>query len=487
MRWYNGSIAEAVNLSKQRNTIFVVFIQGDNDLSDEMSSTLNDVVVRSKLSNESNFLAVNLKSGSTNYTHFAQIYQIVPVPSLFFIGRNGTPLEVVCAGVDADNLSARIDRILAEHRQENPKINDHSDAFIKVLDEYSESDNYELVCGDEICVRVPRPKHDKPGPSRDSAPPADDSAPPADESPEPTDSEANQQKPSGMETLTEIEDKLERTKLLIEARRREKEEKEKELEKQREIERRATGKGVTELKKWQAEQELKQIQEERKREKLENELARQRILQQIAQDRAERRARDLAPAPPDPKPAPPAQLPGTGGDGAGARVQFKLPDGSSHSAQFAADATVEDLRAHVSRSAQLQPSSFTLWTAFPRRELTAGAESLAAQGLVPSGAVLVLPVRAAPPAPALTSSFASLLAFFSSLFSTLVLEPSQQVYQWIRSRLFPPAAPRSPDPHSPSRAAPPGLRRRGNVHRLPGDTGASDDNNTWNGNSTQQM
>lgn len=32
-----------------------------------------------------------------------------------------------------------------------------------------------------------------------------------------------------METLTEIEDKLERTKLLIEARRREKEEKEKEV------------------------------------------------------------------------------------------------------------------------------------------------------------------------------------------------------------------------------------------------------------------
>ena len=43
--------------------------------------------------------------------------QFVPVPSLFFIGRNGTPLEVVCAGVEPQSLATRIDRILQEHRK----------------------------------------------------------------------------------------------------------------------------------------------------------------------------------------------------------------------------------------------------------------------------------------------------------------------------------------------------------------------------------
>lgn len=30
MHWYGGSIAEAVNLSKQRNAIFVVFVEGNS-------------------------------------------------------------------------------------------------------------------------------------------------------------------------------------------------------------------------------------------------------------------------------------------------------------------------------------------------------------------------------------------------------------------------------------------------------------------------
>ncbi|PZC72418.1 hypothetical protein B5X24_HaOG211231 [Helicoverpa armigera] len=73
MHWYGGSIAEAVTLSKQRNAIFVVFVEGDNDLSAEMAATIDDSVVLARLSDPANFLAVKLKSGSANYTHFAQI------------------------------------------------------------------------------------------------------------------------------------------------------------------------------------------------------------------------------------------------------------------------------------------------------------------------------------------------------------------------------------------------------------------------------
>lgn len=73
MHWYGGSIAEAVTLSKQRNAIFVVFVEGDNDLSAEMAATIDDSVVLARLSDPANFLAVKLKSGSANYAFRADL------------------------------------------------------------------------------------------------------------------------------------------------------------------------------------------------------------------------------------------------------------------------------------------------------------------------------------------------------------------------------------------------------------------------------
>lgn len=522
MHWYGGSIAEAVNLSKQKNAIFVVFIEGDNDLSTEMAATIDDTAVVKRLSNETNFLAIKLKSGTTNYTHFAQIYQFVPVPSLFFIGRNGTPLEVVCAGVQPDNLATRIDRILEEHHKEKPSIQpstssqnvkqqtvnllqseaaanqaandtaplaradqptkqtpiDDSDtssppaAKIQKTEHHitTSDEEYEVVCDGDVCVRRSKVRADEPGPSQRSSPPA---------------SEPMETGPEAASSTASVEDKLDKAKELIEARRREKAAKEKELEKQKELERRNLGQGVAELKRWQAEQELKQIQEERKREKLENNLARQRILEQIAQDRAERRARDQPPPAAAP-PAAAAALTPPADVGRTARLQFKLPDGSSHTAHFAADDSLAQVNRYIADNLQMSPSSFSLWIAFPRRELTEAEATLRQLQLAPSAALLVLPRRAAPVI-AKPSPFATLITFFTQFFTSFILEPTQQFYSWLRGRLFPPP-PRAATPSEPSRPSPPpGVRRRGNIHRLPGDRSGDDDNNTWNGNSTQQM
>ncbi|KAG6444357.1 hypothetical protein O3G_MSEX003345 [Manduca sexta] len=281
-----------------------------------MAQTIDNSAVVSRLSDQANFLAIKLKSGSTNYTHFAQIYQFVPVPSLFFIGRNGTPLEVVCAGVEANNLATRIDRILEEHRKEKSPLVQPSTSSQNVKEqtvnllhseaassapvkpepakapeprakepetsepaakipktdnnEVQKAEEFEVVCDGDVCVRRPKTS-DTPGsskrpelelmdtqPSPATAPVPDVSAPVAVE-PEPAAGPSDAQV-SPSDSVRDIEDKLERAKELIEARRREKAEKEKELEKEKEIERRATGKGVAELKKWQADQELKQIQ-----------------------------------------------------------------------------------------------------------------------------------------------------------------------------------------------------------------------------------
>ncbi|KPJ10865.1 UBX domain-containing protein 4 [Papilio machaon] len=479
MHWYGGSIAEAVALSKQRNAIFVVFVEGDNEQSAEMSSTIDNVAVEKRLSDPENFLAIKLKSGSINYTHFAQIYQFVPVPSLFFINRNGTPLEVVCAGVEAQNLATRIDRIIEEHNQFVPVpslffinrngtplevvcagveaqnlatridriIEEHnkdkkgtvqpstsgqnlkqqtanliqaeagnpgnesvpatpptcttsneaktatpstSRSSIDVEPETSSGpaakvpktefhevtrsgQEYEVVCDGDVCVRKPKEKLEEPGPSTKDTP-------------------ANKPAMSAASS----DEKVERAKELIEAVKKEKLEKEKELEKQKELERRAVGQGVTELKKWQAEQELKQLQEERKREKMENNLARQRILEQIAQDRAERRARDMPPpqTPQPPQTSQPSPPPSTVGDGGSrARVQFKMADGNAHTAHFDVDTTLLELRRYVSTNLHLRQSEFSLWTAFPRQELTEEGSTLRQLRLAPSAALLVLPRR----------------------------------------------------------------------------------------------
>ncbi|XP_061726686.1 UBX domain-containing protein 4 isoform X2 [Cydia pomonella] len=503
MHWYGGSIAEAVTLSKQKNAIFVVFVEGDNDLSSEMTSVLDDAAVLQRLGNSTNFLAIRLKSGSTDYTHFAQIYQFVPVPSLFFIGRNGTPLEVVCAGVQPGNLATRIDRILEEHHKEKPapppsnikeqtanllasestpaptpggskvpatapvKEPEPSEPAAKM----AKLDDQEVVCNDGVCIR--RPRADGAGPSK--TPDAPQKEPEA--------------KLAASESTLSAEEKMERAKALIEAKRKEKAEKERQLEKEREKERRNIGQGVAELKKWQAEQELKQLQEERKREKMENDLARQRILEQIAQDRAERRARESRDVPQPQECHRRETATVTSGDGAlQARVQFKLPDGTTHTNHFPAEARLAEVHRYVADNLDLPTAQFSLWLAFPRRELTDTEATLRRLELAPSAALLVLPRAAVPARP---STVGNIIAIVSQLLSTMIFEPSTRLYTWLMSLVPARGAPPAPGGAAPSAspaggAAPAAAARRGNVHRLRGER-PDDDNNTWNGNSTQQM
>ncbi|GBP29811.1 UBX domain-containing protein 4 [Eumeta japonica] len=522
MHWYGGSIAEAVKLSKQRNVIFVVFVEGENDLSAEMVKTLENVNIRNRLSDENNFLAIKLSDED----------QFVPVPSLFFIGRNGTPLEVVCAGVDASSLATRIDRILEAHRKETTSlqpstsgqnVKEQSQNLIQsesappnhggkvelpepeVIEipetptvqpatvqmpgtssppkveqpqkESSPSQEYDIVCDGDVCIRKPRNNPEGAGPSRVNEKPA--------QSPQDVAPESN----------ADTDAKMEKAKQLLEAKRREKLEKEKEEEKQKELERRELGQNVGALKRWQAEQELKQIQDERRREKQENDLARQRILEQIAQDRAERRARDTAASP-----APPAQsastpAPPTSGDVTRhARLQFKLPDGSSHTAQFSADDDMATVRQYVVDNLQLSSNQFSLWTAFPRRELTDANATLRNLELAPSAALLVLEQRARR-AVAAAPDNRGFIAMIMGILTQFVFQPTQNAWNWLRDRLFGGGGaaaqrPRSESPQPPQQPpSAPGLRYRAptNIRRLTGDRNPDDDNNTWNGNSTQQM
>ncbi|XP_045782785.1 UBX domain-containing protein 4 isoform X4 [Maniola jurtina] len=519
MHWFGGTMAEAVTLSKQKNAIFVVFVEDDNQHSKELAATLDDGAVLQRLSDQNNFLAVKLKSGSENYTFFAQIYQFVPVPSLFFIGRNGTPLEVVCAGVQPEQLATRIDRILEEHRKDqipgsvqpstsSRNIKDETVNFMQTeastLTAQSQPNPVEKAPEAASSVTQPAPSVIQPVPSvSQSAPNVPQTAPknpvPSNEEPETSSgpaakiqkTEHHEVTRSGQEydVICDGDVCVRRPRVDQPGPSQRSEPPTLEtLEKQKEMERRAVGQGVAELKKWQADQELKQIQEERKREKMENNLARQRILEQIAQDRAERKAREQPASPPASTPTqvtPPTSV----GDASGrARVQFKLPDGAAHTTHFEVTATLGDVQRYVADNLQMSRSSFSLWTAFPRRELTETDATLLELQLVPSAALLVLQRRTDTVA-ATPNMFATIITFFTQLLTSIVIDPSYQLYTWLRSRLFPSPSnrPATPNPPANPPANPGGARRRGNFHRVTADRADDDDNNTWNGNSTQQM
>lgn len=114
MNWYGGNIAEAVATSRKINAIFVVYIEGSDDLTQKLTNFINESKIKSKLETD-DFVAIKISSNSQAYMQFAKIYQVVPVPSIFFIGNSGTPLEIGTGMIaSSDELEKKIDSVLKQ-------------------------------------------------------------------------------------------------------------------------------------------------------------------------------------------------------------------------------------------------------------------------------------------------------------------------------------------------------------------------------------
>ncbi|XP_016999917.2 UBX domain-containing protein 4 [Drosophila takahashii] len=112
MNWHTGNIAEAVAESKAKDAVFVVFIEGQDEMSRKLERFVDDSRVRSRLET-SDFVAIKVQGNSSAYGQFMSLYKVVPVPSLFFIGKAGTPLAIA-TGITAsvEELSDKIDQVL---------------------------------------------------------------------------------------------------------------------------------------------------------------------------------------------------------------------------------------------------------------------------------------------------------------------------------------------------------------------------------------
>jgi len=121
--------------------------------------------------------------------------------------------------------------------------------------------------------------------------------------------------------------------------------------KRRENERREAGKKVAELKRWQDEQETKRLADERRKDKQEEAALRQRLREQIAQDRIDRETRARANQGTEPASTAPSKVESpapTPSNYTGlARLQFRLPDGSTHTHAFEPESTLGGIRTYL--------------------------------------------------------------------------------------------------------------------------------------------
>lgn len=503
MLWFQGSIPDAISSAKQKGSVFVVVITGD----DEQSVALMESWEDDRVSEEANSCCVAIKVDAKSETcgQFSQFYPVVCIPSSFFIGENGIPLEVIAGSVSADELMKRIDRVKQMHaHQISPDRSPPMDT--------SQHDNRTHP------EQEPEP-FSEPGPSRaDGATSAEVtkdslSASVSAEQSEETHSEEN------------LEAKVERLTKKLEERREQRKIGEEENEIKKEMERRKLGKDMHDFKKKQEEEKTKRLLEERNREKAEEKAARERVKQQIALDRAERAAR-YAKVQEEDKAAKQAALQQRQVEQEArkemllrerstvARIQFRLPDGSSFTNSFPSQSRLQEARQFAAQEVGNRYGNFSLATMFPRREFTSDDldRTLTELELAPSASVVLLPQSSRPSNTVAQSSGGGIWAVLGTL-----IYPLLAVWRFLSSFLFaapPPRGAASRDQQAPQHQSnsytksttandtmkresssnqnnaerrPRDFKKDGKICRLRTQEDSEDDNNTWNGNSTQQM
>ncbi|XP_053353405.1 UBX domain-containing protein 4 [Clarias gariepinus] len=514
MRWFEGSIPAAIATSKQHGSVFVVVIAGDDEQSKQMLSSWEDEQV-AELTNNC-FVAIKVDAKSETCVQFSQIYPVVCIPSSFFIGDNGIPLEIIAGGVSAEELMNRIRKVKQVHSQQTAAAaQSNPETSVQAANPStfeSQSVNSDITTGNASTVAASKESLSKP---------MEDAGASGHVTPGEERSQSLDDTSQASQTEEPLDANVERLTKKLEDRREQKRKGEEENVIKKEIERRKMGKDMLDFKRKQEEEKTKRILEERNREKAEEKAARERVKQQIAQDRAERAAR-YAKTQEEADAARAAALQTRQAEqemkkeaaqrerSAIARIQFRLPDGSSLTNQFPSEAKLQEARQFAAQEVGNRFGHFSLATMFPRREFTVEdlEKTLLELELAPSASIVLLPQTGRPTNTVVQSS--STGGIWSILGT--ILYPLLAVWRFLSCFLFsspPPAAAEASrnQPPRPSTSTntnseepkretirkrvlekrPEDFKKDGKIYRLRTEEDNKDDNNTWNGNSTQQM
>ncbi|NXR69454.1 UBXN4 protein, partial [Rhadina sibilatrix] len=503
--------------------VCVLCLAGEDEQSTEMAARWEDEKVTEAASD--GFVAIKIDTKSEACLQFSQIYPVVCVPSSFFIGDNGIPLEVIAGSVSVEELVTRIHKVKQMHTGKGRPLENGSQASAPCPSSPSDGarapESAESRAG--VCDSPEAVIHETIASSagNDEA----NSSQASQETTNSADEQGNDAQPVNDLTL-KVERQVFFCRLLsvlltkrLEERREEKRKEEEQKEIKKEIERRKTGKEMLEYKRRQEEELTKRMLEERNREKAEERAARERIRQQIAMDRAERAAR-FAKSKEEAEAAKAAALQAKQAEiearkeaaqrerSAIARIQFRLPDGSSFTNQFPSEARLEEARQFAAQMVGNTYGNFSLATMFPRREFTKEdyGKKLLELELAPSASVVLLPAGR-PATSVVQASGSDLWKFLGT-----ILYPLLAVWRFISNFLFtspPPSQPSVRSAHQQDHSAPStsgsieqsrqavrkrvvekrgeDFKKEGKIYRLRTQDDGEDENNTWNGNSTQQM
>ncbi|GAB6019131.1 UBX domain-containing protein 4 [Chamberlinius hualienensis] len=493
MLWHQGSIPEAVTAARDKKLLLVVFVRGNDEHSTKMEDSLSDQFLSETLDPKS--VALKLDKNSEGAKQFSQIYPVVVIPSLYFIEYNGIPLEILGGYVPPTQLLEKIHHVIELHEKEvstsTGEVNVSGTKPISASSVTPQSTATEATA----YTTETNQQSDVQTPSSSSV----------------SSTEEDSQPSIASTSEINLEDRVERAKVLVAQRQAEKADEEFEKSKQQEIERRKLGKQMIDFKQKQKEKEHKSLADEIAREKAEDQAARERVRQQIARDRAEKANKFQVEKETEVRKQEALQAERTRSQTAEtanksnfARLQLKLPDGSAVVQQFTAETHLQEVYNFVKDTVKPPFVSFRLCVIFPRRDFNKGdySQTLRDLQLVPNASLLILPESNKSVTPAASNS--------NILW--LLLSPFFAVWNYLRYFIYGNRSDRPVQSRDVSSGAAssgsnesgrpeikrqrlsptadsnrPFTRREGNVHRIANGNDDDEENNTWNGNSTQQM
>jgi len=448
MEWFNGGVGEAIAAAKAKKAIFVVVVKGkpDEEPTKELDKILEDSEVVAALNN---MVCISVENGTSTCLQFSSIYPVILVPSVYFIDSNtGVDLEITGGIVTKETLMSSINKALSkvgeaiDTVQATPVV---SEAQSSETEEKSEAKNTENSTSEVV-------QNEAANSSRTEVP---------------------------------LEDRVARAKELMAQRQAEREAQEKEKEKDKEKERREVGKALLERKRMQEEKDLKEAALARRKDKEEEKKAKEAVKAAIEQDRIDRKAKYDAEKKAaeemrkekekDALAAQAALAEKTASERATvARIQFRLPDGSSQTKQFPAESSLSEVYEFVKSGLDTPFSSFSLSTTFPRRMLDQEdkATTLKQLQMAPSATILVLPLGGI-----VSNQDGGLMSLI-----WLILTPFTVLWAMLSSFFGSSTSGANPPPSTSSGSS---TRREGGIGRIRNDRDDGE-NNTWNGNSTQQ-